>query len=373
MFERLNNILEAYKADGAVGSCLAVSLPGSTPFIVPNGLADRERGTPVSGNHLFKIGSCTKTFVAATLMMLAEDDLVDLDEPVKRWFPDLPRSDEILVRHLINHRSGLPEFEFDVPMTADRTWTPSQLVELAYRVRPQADPGRTVAYSNTGYVLAGMLIEMVTQDSLGGQVRKRILEPLGLADTWSPATESFPAERLVRGYYYRPFPAPQGNSRPLEAGGEMWRMDGVLPFSDELQDSTRLFPFSAAYACGDMVSTSADMIMFLNALFSGRLVSPKFLQEMTGDRASTSFPGTRMEETGAGLFLSRYAGRSVFGHQGSIPGYVTVMQHDPECGVTAALTSNVGSGNRFHFYASGLHEVFDQALATALQDVKTQV
>jgi len=79
-----------------------------------------------------------------------------------------------------------------------------------------------------------------------------------------------------------------------------------------------------------------------------------------------------MEETGAGLFLSRYAGRSVFGHQGSIPGYVTVMQHDPECGVTAALTSNVGSGNRFHFYASGLHEVFDQALATALQAVKTQ-
>ena len=218
MFDRLNTILESYKADGAVGSCLAVSLPGSTPVVVPNGLADRERGTPVLGSHLFKIGSCTKTFVAATLMMLAEDGLVDLDEPVKRWFPDLPRSDEILVRHLINHRSGLPEFEFDVSMAADRTWTPSQLVELAYRVRPQADPSRTVAYSNTGYVLAGMLVEIVTQDSLGGQVRKRILEPLGLADTWSPATESFPAERLVRGYYYRPYPAPQGNSRPLEAG-----------------------------------------------------------------------------------------------------------------------------------------------------------
>jgi D-alanyl-D-alanine carboxypeptidase len=91
-----------------------------------------------------------------------------------------------------------------------------------------------------------------------------------------------------------------------------------------------------------------------------------FLEMMSGDRVAAGFPGTRMVTSGAGLVTMQYGGRAVFGHQGSMPGYVTVMAHEPQSGLTAALTTNSGSGNRFSFYAAGLHAVLDEILTAAL-------
>ena len=93
---------------------------------------------------------------------------------------------------------------------------------------------------------------------------------------------------------------------------------------------------------------------------------PAALALMTEDPIDAGFPGTRMAKSGAGLFTMRYAEREVLGHQGSMPGYVTVMAHDPHSGVSAALTTNTGSGNRFSFYAAGLHAAFDEILTVAL-------
>lgn len=366
MLEELNRLLETYRADGAVGASLAFSLGDGETIAVTSGLADRQRDLPVAPDHLFKIGSCTKTFVAAALMKLAEEGKVDLGGPISAWFPDLPRAGEVSVRQLINHRGGLPEFEYDIPMDPSLVWTPAQLVELAFKVGTQTAPGGPAVYNNTGYVLAGMLIEAASGLSLGEYVRRTVLQPLGLKDTWSPATESFPEERMVRGYYHRPKPA-SDSSVGLASGGEMWRMDGVLPYSDELQDSSDSFPFSGAYGCGDMVSTPTDLVNFMRALFSHRLLPAPLFREMSENRIAVSFPGTRMRETGAGLFMSSYAERMSFGHQGSIPGYVTVMQHEPRSGLTIAMTSNAGSGNRLSFYASGLHPVVDNAMEIILR------
>ncbi|WP_115421485.1 serine hydrolase domain-containing protein [Ensifer sp. M14] len=363
----LSRLLGGYINDGAVGVSLAFSQRDGETVAVTSGLSDRARGLPVSPTQLFKIGSCTKTFTVAALLKLAEKGAVDLGAPISRWFPDLPGATAISVRQLINHRGGLPEFEYDIPMTPDRIWTPAELVDLAFQVGGQTVPGGPAVYNNTGYVLAGMLIEQLTGQSLGAYVRREVLEPLALENTWSPATESFPEERMVRGYYHRPPPAADAGAC-IAAGAEMWRMDGVLPYSDALQDSSDSFPFTAAYACGDMVSTPSDMVAFMRALFGGRLLADGMFREMSEGRVTVSFPGTRMRETGAGLFQSSYAGRLVYGHQGSIPGYVTVMQHEPISGLTIAMTSNVGSGYRMSFYASGLHEVLDRAIGIILDD-----
>ncbi len=357
----LSRLLQGYINDGAVGASLAFSQGDGETVTLTSGLSDRARGIPVSPTQLFKIGSCTKTFTVAALMKLAESGVVELGAPISHWFPDLPGAAAISVRQLVNHRGGLPEFEYDIPMTPDRIWTPAELVDLAFRVGTQSAPGGPAVYNNTGYVLAGMLIEQVTEKSLGDYVRHQVLEPLGLENTWSPSTESFPEERMVRGYYHRPPPAADAGAG-IAAGAEMWRMDGVLPYSDALQDSSDSFPFTAAYGCGDMVSTPGDMIAFMRALFGGKLLADGMFREMSESRVAVSFPGTRMRETGAGLFQSSYADRLVYGHQGSIPGYVTVMQHEPKSGLTIAMTSNVGSGYRMSFYASGLHQVLDQAI-----------
>ncbi|PWK71577.1 serine hydrolase domain-containing protein [Aminobacter sp. AP02] len=366
MLEDLNRLLETYRADGAVGASLAFALGDGETVAATAGLSDRTRDIAVAPDQLFKIGSCTKTFVAAAVMKLAEEGKVDLGGPISAWFPDLPRSHEVSVRQLINHRGGLPEFEYDIPMDPTRSWTPTQLVDLAFSVGGQTAPGGPAVYNNTGYVLAGMLIESASGVTLGEYVRRKVLEPLGLNDTWSPATENFPEERMVRGYYHRPKPA-RDAATSLAEGREMWRMEGVLPYSDELQDSSDCFPFAGAYGCGDMVSTPTDMVNFMRALFSGRLLPAPLFREMSESRIAVSFPGTRMRETGAGLFMSSYADRMAFGHQGSIPGYVTVMQHEPKSGLTIAMTSNAGAGNRLSFYASGLHPVVDQAMRIILR------
>lgn len=367
MLEKLNRLLETYRADGAVGASLSFSLGEGEIVAVTAGLADRPGNVPVTPDRLFKIGSCTKTFVAAALMKIVEQGKAELDAPIAKWFPDLPRSGEVTVLQLINHRGGLPEFEYDIPMDPGRTWTPQQLVDLAFGVGGQTAPGGAAVYNNTGYVLAGMLIEAASGLSLGEYVRRNVLEPLGLKDTWSPATESFPEERLVRGYYHRPVP-PANASSALSEGGEMWRMDGVLPYSDELQDSSDSFPYSGAYGCGDMVSTPSDLVGFMKGLLDGRLLPASLLGAMKDGRTKVSYPGTRLRETGAGLIASEYAGRLVLGHQGSIPGYVTVMEHDPVSRLTIAMTSNVGSGNRLSFYASGIHPVVDQAIRIVLRE-----
>jgi D-alanyl-D-alanine carboxypeptidase len=367
MLDELSRRLEAYRADGAVGVSLAFAFGGDAPMALTAGFSDKALGVPVFADQLFKIGSCTKTFVAAALMKVAEEGKADLDGPVATWFPGLPGGEEISVRQLVNHRGGLPEFEYHIPMTAGRMWTPQELVDLAFKVDKQSPSGGAAVYNNTGYVLAGMLIEAASGLSLGEYVRRHILCPLRLSDTWSPATEPFPRERLVHGYYHRPPPSSGDAPADLASGAEMWRMEGILPYSGELQDSTDLFPYPAAYGCGDMISTPTDLVVFLAGLFSGGLLSPEMLREMTEHRASVSYPGTRLRETGAGLLRSEYAGRLMLGHQGSIPGYVTVMEHDPETGLSVAMTSNVGSGNRISFYANGLHPVLDDVIEIVLR------
>ncbi len=362
---RLEAALDAFVAKGIVGASACIARRGETPVVATAGFADRDKGVPVAPSHLFKIGSVTKSFVAATLMRLAEDGLVALEAPVAEWFPRLPYADRITVRQLVNHRGGIPEFELDMPMDSARRWTPQEIVEFAYRVRAPTEPGLGVAYTNTGYVLAGMLIEALTGDRLARQIRARILDPLGLADTFAPAGEAFPAERLVHGYYYRPPLRPEGVALPFEKGGEMWRTGDELAFTETLQDSTALFPFTGAYAAGNMVASAADLVGFIGGLFAGRVVGRATLEAMLGDRLPASFIGTRMRESGAGLFALDYAGRQCFGHQGSMPGYVAVMVHEPRSGASAALVTNTGSGNRLHFYATGLHAAFDAIIAIA--------
>ena len=121
---RLQGILDDYVAQGIVGVSLALRAPGEEDVLIASGLADRTRQEPLTPDHLFRIASCTKTFVAACLLQLAQEGRLDLDEPITRWFPDLPKAKRLPVRILVNHRGGLPEFENHMPMISDRVWTP---------------------------------------------------------------------------------------------------------------------------------------------------------------------------------------------------------------------------------------------------------
>ena len=109
-------------------------------------------------DHTFRIASCTKTFIATGLHLLVEDGKVDFEEPITRWFPKMPNADRMPVRILLNHRSGLPDFETAMPMISDKVWAADEIVDFAFKHGVQKEPWHGMEYSNTGYVLAGIII-----------------------------------------------------------------------------------------------------------------------------------------------------------------------------------------------------------------------
>jgi D-alanyl-D-alanine carboxypeptidase len=122
----------------------------------------------------------------------------------------------------------------------------------------------------------------------------------------------------------------------------MWNVDGAIGFSETAQDTTLMFHHSVGYAAGDLISSPSQLTVFLEALFGGELLSPEALIEMTGNRVPGHFVGVPIVECGAGLFVMDFDGRRLWGHGGSIPGYVTAMGHDPDSGLSIALCTNTG-------------------------------
>jgi len=342
---KIQKILDDHVARGVVGISLALSLPGQEISVYQSGLADKFKRTPMRGDHLFRIASCTKTFIATGLHLLVEDGKVDLDEPITRWFPDLPRAKEMPVRILLNHRSGLPDFETSMPMISDKVWTAEEIVDFSFKRGVQKEPWHGMEYSNTGYVLAGMIISAETGKPYSEHLRARIFTPLGMKDTWVGTHETFPIEREARGYMHA-----DDDDNP------QWDVSGAGDPVDGVWDATEWFPLSGANGAGDMVSTPRDVVTFLNALFDGRVLGKKQLFEMKDNIKPAVFPGSNTVANGHGMLIMRYGDVDVKGHLGQIPGHTSIMGRDEKTGATAMLIQNSGAGDFKSFYLKGVNE-----------------
>jgi D-alanyl-D-alanine carboxypeptidase len=345
--ERVQKILDDYIDQGIVGLSLALSLPGQETMLLTSGLADKFKKSPMTPDHIFRIASCTKTFIATGLHLLVEDGKVDFDEPITRWFPDLPRANERPVRILLNHRSGLPDFETAMPMISDKVWTAEEIVEFAYEHGDEKDPWHGMEYSNTGYILAGIIIAKETGVPYSAHLRERIFEPVGMSDTWVGTHEDFPLEREARGYMHA-----DDDENP------QWDLTGAGDPKDGVWDSTEWFPLSGANAAGDMLSTPRDVVRFLNALFDGRILGEKQLWEMKDNLDTATFPGSNVTHHGHGVLGMTYGDILVKGHLGQIPGHTSLMGRDEETKVTAMLCQNSGAGDFESFYLKGINEPF---------------
>src|SRR5690606_7936021 len=186
---------------------------GTDTAYVQAGLGDRFTRVPADPQARFRIGSNTKAFIATVLLQLEAEDRLSLDDTLDTWLPDVfARSGHdgstITVRQLLNHTSGLPEYLNDPRVLASyaanlnpyRKWEPRKLVEIALRQGATGAPGERHSYSNTNYLLAGMVIEAVTGNPPHVEVRQRIISPLGLHDTSFP-TDPRPQGEWLRGYF----------------------------------------------------------------------------------------------------------------------------------------------------------------------------
>ncbi|MEV0660510.1 serine hydrolase domain-containing protein [Actinomadura luteofluorescens] len=290
--------------DGGPGALLHLrDQRGST--VLTSGVADVNSQAPVPRDSRFRIGSMTKPFVAAVVLQLVGEHRVSLDAPVDRYLPGVvPGNGEyrrkITIRRLLQHTSGVPDYLAYLnpqeilkdPLAHHDT---RDLVNLALAHPPVFAPGTGWSYSNTNYLLAGMLIEKVTGRTWGEEVRRRIITPLGLRETSAPQDASA-----------IPGPHPRGYVRPGRDA--------------PLVDLTAFNP-SVAGPAGGMISSGADVDRFLGALVGGRLLRPAQLREMMRTRPTGAADGRAY---GLGLESRPLpCGGLYWGHGGDVFGYET--------------------------------------------------
>lgn len=228
------------------------------------GVADRDAGGARLPGHQFRTGSITKTFVATVMLQLVAEHTLGLDDSVETWLPGVIDGDgydgrSITIRHLLDHTSGVFNYVEDYKsLQLDRTYQPEQLVDLAMSHRPLFPPGADWAYSNTNYILAGMIIERATHKTLADEITWRISEPLGLIDTYLP-TGGDPVIFGPHSRSYTKFMAP----------------DADAPIHDVTSLDMSMF-----WAAGGMVSTLADLNAFFSAFLAGQLIPAAEQREM---------------------------------------------------------------------------------------------
>lgn len=331
--DELQGILDQLVADGGIpGVVLAVSVPGAAPWAGASGYADRANRVAMTPETRVRIASISKVFTAVVVLQLAEEGRLDLEEPLATWYPNLvPRTQEITVRRLLNHTTGLHDYlengafltrAYQAP---DYNWLPGELAAFAGQQGALFAPGAPGAwdYSSTNFVILGMVVEAVTGNSLAEEMRSRIFEPLGLTSTY------FAPDEPVEGPYARGYT----NSR----------------------DSTAV-SMSFAYATANIVSTAGDVQRFGDALFGGRLLRPETLAEMLTFQSGKGQYNMPALEYGLGVMRNRLpvgpeAGGSqrppeagaVLGHTGGFAGFRSVLWHAPASGVTIALGENQGA------------------------------
>jgi D-alanyl-D-alanine carboxypeptidase len=266
---------------------------------------------PLTVDHRLRIGSVTKSLTAALLLLLQEDGLVDLDAPISDYVDTtIPNANEISTRQLLNHTSGLanylsyPNF-FDIA-DGDRVWTPAELVQLGVDLGPLFDPGGGWEYSNTNYIVAGMIAEAVSGLSFGQAVRAYILDPVGLDASYLDGEETVEGE-LAHGY---------------------------IPG----EDLTWSHHPSAAWAAGAMVMTVGDLAAWADALLRGSLLSEASMQQLL-DFVSTGNDASPYYGLGVEMPAPLDAG-SVVGHGGLFPGYTSAMGLRPDSDDVMVAISN---------------------------------
>ncbi|MEU5952029.1 serine hydrolase domain-containing protein [Streptomyces sp. NPDC047525] len=290
------------RSDGVPAALASVKDRDGRTRTYTAGVGDLATGAKVPRDGQVRIGSNTKTFTAVLVLQLVGEGKIGLDTSIDTYLPGLVRGEgidgsRISVRHLLQHTSGLPNYVNYLGEDV-RRYEPRQLLDIALQHKARFDPGEKWEYSNTNYVLAGLLVEKITGRTLAEELDRRIIKPVGLRHTYFPA----PGDVTIRE------PHPKGYYQ--EAAGA------------PLRDGTELDP-SWGWAAGQMISTNTDLNRFFTALLSGRLLPKAQLDEMR-----TTVPAGEPFASGAGYGLGLVStplscGGVYWGHGGSTTGYET--------------------------------------------------
>ncbi|MFH1149224.1 MAG: serine hydrolase domain-containing protein [Actinomycetota bacterium] len=301
------------------GMVVSVSSNDRETWTAAKGLADVAAGEVMKAEDAFRIASITKTFTATLALMLVDEGRIDLDAEAARYLPDLGIPGGVKVEQLLNHTSGIHEYtdteQFLSQMSGNpsRVWKPEELVEIGLSQPVYFPPGQGFHYSNTNYVILGMIVEKSGGKVLGDLLEERILRPLKLEHT------ELPTERRM------PFPYSNGYYDYNDDGN-------VDRFTDMLDPSM-------TWAAGAMISNAKDLRTWAAELARGDLLKEQTqeLRLQTVKADLESLPGGTY-----GLGIIDYQG--YWGHDGAIPGYNSAMFYRPSDGATVVVLGNSYNG-----------------------------
>ena len=298
---------------GAPGAVVYLRTPTATRSGAA-GFADVTARTTMHASDRYRIASVSKAFVAVVVLQLEAEGKLDIDDPVDRWLPALvPNGRAITIRELLNHTSGLYDYTADLAFGAEvlanpsRQWTPSELAAVGLAHPPLFAPAANWSYSNTNYILLGLVAETVGGKPLGQLLQERIFSPLSLTSSSFPTGIELDST-FVHGYV-RLAPGP-------------------------LFDVTPVLSPSWAWAAGGIVSNAKDVTTFYRALFTGRLLPAAQLTEM---KTPSQVAGTY----GLGISTTYTTCGRVFGHEGNFPGWRNIAIATPNGKREAVVMVNV--------------------------------
>lgn len=285
------------------------------------GTTDTRRRDPLTSSHIIRVGSVTKTFTAVIILQLVEDGQITLDDLLSKWFADFPEAGSITIRELLSHRSGIYEILRNPAVLVSllipqKYWKPDELVKIASQEKPGAQG--EYSYSNTNYILLGLIAERVTEQDMASLYRERILEPLRMNATYFIPYED-PPETLISGYDRDMLPLP-----------------GIFKLKPgDISAAT------AAYTSGAMASTADDLRIFYDGLFSGKLISPAMVEQMAAFFPAND-PGTpQLTGYGLGLFRLDVEGEQVWASLGEFIGSMTMIAYSPGNHDIVAIVGNL--------------------------------
>ncbi len=323
---QLQALLDA-AANKLPGAMLYISSPGSGTWTGAAGVGNIETGMPMRHDDKFRAGSIMKPFVSVVVLQLVEEGLISLDDPMTAILSEsvttkFADSDQITMRMLLNHTSGIPDslteaVYAEIATNPAKIWTDEEWLDISAAQEPYFPPGQGWQYSNTGYVLLGLVIEEITGSSWRESVRERVIKPLNLQNTLLPE----PGDLSIPGNY----------------------VHGYHPINGEVIDITGVDPSMAGAAGGSaLVTTTSDLSRFLDMLFAGELFqNAETLDEML---TYVDAPDEQGVPYWYGLGIEKYAfpgGIEAIGHSGGTAGYASDVSYIPALGITIAASVNV--------------------------------
>ncbi|MEN9568788.1 MAG: hypothetical protein RL172_19 [Bacteroidota bacterium] len=339
-------LLQDMAAAGVPGVMMAIQQPGSGLWLGAAGKADMQTGTLLQPCNISRMGSTVKTFTAVTILLLQQDGLLKLDDKAANYLPadvvaSIDNAGTASIRQLLNHSSGIYNYiqnlQFQTASLNQLTkeWQPNELLAYAQYKTAYFKPGTDTRYSNTNYILLGMIIENITGKPFWDAFQQKIFNPSGMTSTHFAATDKVPAN-IIRGY-------------------------ADLYSNLHITDATYYSGWDYYTADGGLISTVYDLTIFMQRLFSGQLINAASLTEML----QTVTP-SEMDEAffpianGLGIFKINTPWGIAWMHSGDAIGYYACMLYFPgtQTSIVWAANGNYGKIDKHVSSKAAMENIF---------------